>query len=65
MWTTAGGLLQDDPSRTTSRDVIGQYCVCMPQLIVDFSAIQGRGREQADFLLARYAAALPFIDGRP
>jgi hypothetical protein len=65
VWTAAGGLLQHDPSRLTSHDAIGQNRVCTPQLIVDFSAIQGRGREQADFLLARYAATLPFIEDRP
>ena len=65
VWTTAGGLLQDDPARPAPRDAIGQNRVCMPQLIVDFFAIQGRGREQADFLLARYAAKLPFIENLP
>ena len=65
VWTTAGGLLQDDPSRPASHDAIGQNRVCMPQLIVDFSAIQGRGHEQAEFLLAQYAAKLPFIEDRP
>jgi len=65
VWTTAGGLLQNDPARPASRDAISQNRVCLPQLVVDFSAIQGRGREQADFLLARYAASLPFIEDRP
>lgn len=65
VWTTAGGLLQNDPARPVSRDAIGHNRVCLPQLVVDFSAIQGRGREQADFLLARYAASLPFIEDRP
>lgn len=65
VWTTAGGLLQNDPARPASRDAIGQNRVCLPQLVVDFSAIQGRGREQADFLLARYAASLPFVEDRP
>jgi len=65
VWTTAGGLLQDDPVRPASNNAIGHNRVCMPQLIVDFSAIEGRGREQSDFLLARYAAKLPFIEDRP
>lgn len=64
VWTTAGGLLQHDPARPTSHDAIRRNRVCTPQLIVDFSAIHGRGREQADFLLARYAAQLPFIEDR-
>lgn len=34
--------------------------VVVPQLVVDFAQAGGRGPEQAEFLLERYAAALPY-----
>jgi hypothetical protein len=34
--------------------------VSLPQLIKDFRAIAGRGKEQADFLLQRYLEQLPY-----
>ena len=39
--------------------------VALPQLIVDLHRFGGRGREQAEFLLERWAAALPLIEALP
>jgi len=38
--------------------------VALPQLIVDLDGFGGRGHEQAEFLLARWAAALPLVEAR-
>jgi hypothetical protein len=38
--------------------------VALPQLVVDFARAAGRGPEQAEYLLERYAAALPY-SGEP
>ena len=39
--------------------------VAVPQLAVDFAQAGGRGPEQAEFLLERYAAALPYTGEAP
>ncbi|GEM_PF-1000587 len=65
LWTTAGGLLQKDSIRPDPVDTDVFRRVALPQLIVDFAASQGRGREQAEFLLGIYAKNLPYSDDEP
>lgn len=62
LWTAAGGLLQKDSTRpeVLGTDVFRR--VALPQLIVDFANCQGRGREQADFLVGIYAKRLPYFE---
>ena len=34
--------------------------VSLPQLVIDFATLPGRGKEQSDFLLGKYADAIPY-----
>ncbi len=55
--TAAGGVLLH------TRDLPHGPGVALPQLVVDFHRAGGRGPEQAEFLLQRWAAALPLSVG--
>jgi hypothetical protein len=61
LWRDLGGLLQRDPFRGDLDDRDHIQRVALPQLVVDFATVAGgRGREQSDFLLDRYAKSLPY-----
>lgn len=65
VWTAAGGLLLIDPTRPDTNADNGFRRVALPQVGADFATLQGRGREQADFLLGIYAKKLPYRVDEP
>jgi hypothetical protein len=60
VWTSAGGLLLVDVTRPEPIGADGFRRVALAQVAADFATLQGRGREQADFLLGVYAKKLPY-----
>jgi len=65
VWTSAGGLLLVDVTRPEPIGADGFRRVALAQVAADFASLQGRGREQADFLLGVYAKKLPYRVDEP
>lgn len=58
VWTEAGGVLMSDEAPKVGP--VQYRRASLPQVIADFAAVPGRGREQADFLIGAYAKRLPY-----
>lgn len=63
--TAAGGIFLIDSTRPEPTTADGFRRVALPQVAADFATLQGRGREQADFLLGVYAKKLPYRVDEP